>query len=424
MDGQDEFMTTVKSGVVGQAEQTRARYPDEEGYAEREGVRIFWERYGEREPTLLLMPPWSFGHSRVWKGQIPYFARHLRVVTFDARGTGRSDRPQDPSAYVVGEFVADALAVMDASATEKAVLAATSRSAQFELALAGEHPERVRAAVFVGPFIPLTAWPPFGIGLRIFDEPSRLRRRAIVLASLPRVLPLIPRSRSLRMLIRGTGLFEAVDVFNRVSWERDYAGFLAWFWSTLATAEAHSTKHVEDGVGWGLDTDPDTAAASWIAPQLSRTGVRELCGRVGCPVLVVHGGQDLASPIEWGEALATETGGRLQRIARSSHAVFGRWPVAFNLAVRDFIAEVDPASAVTLPPDDLPARDPTAFRPTGARRALFVSSPIGLGHAARDVAIARELRSLAPDLEIDWLAEDPVTRVLEAARERIHPASR
>ena len=57
------------------------------------------------------------------------------------------------------------------------------------------------------------------------------------------------------------------------------------------------------------------------------------------------------------------------------------------------------------------------------KRALMISSPIGLGHAQRDVAIARELRELVPGLQIDWLAQDPVTRVLEAAGERIHPAS-
>jgi predicted glycosyltransferase len=54
---------------------------------------------------------------------------------------------------------------------------------------------------------------------------------------------------------------------------------------------------------------------------------------------------------------------------------------------------------------------------------LYISSPIGLGHARRDVAIARELRALAPGLQIDWLAQDPVTRVLEEEGERIHPAS-
>jgi predicted glycosyltransferase len=58
------------------------------------------------------------------------------------------------------------------------------------------------------------------------------------------------------------------------------------------------------------------------------------------------------------------------------------------------------------------------------RRVLYVSSPIGLGHARRDVAIARELRRLVPGLEVDWLAQNPVTRVLEAEGERIHPMSR
>jgi predicted glycosyltransferase len=68
--------------------------------------------------------------------------------------------------------------------------------------------------------------------------------------------------------------------------------------------------------------------------------------------------------------------------------------------------------------------DATAHRPNGRPRALYISSPIGLGHARRDVAIAKELRQLVPDLEIDWLAQDPVTRVLEGEGERVHPASR
>ncbi|HET7029741.1 MAG TPA: glycosyltransferase [Candidatus Limnocylindrales bacterium] len=57
------------------------------------------------------------------------------------------------------------------------------------------------------------------------------------------------------------------------------------------------------------------------------------------------------------------------------------------------------------------------------RRALYLSSPIGLGHAMRDGAIADELRRLRPDLEIDWLAQEPVTTVLARRGERIHPLS-
>src|SRR6266540_6443301 len=101
-------------------EQSRARYPDEEGYVERDGVRIFYEVYGEGERTVLFLPTWSIIHSRHWKAQIPYFARHHRVLTFDGRGNGKSDRPTDPAAYAETEFAADALAVLDATETERA----------------------------------------------------------------------------------------------------------------------------------------------------------------------------------------------------------------------------------------------------------------------------------------------------------------
>lgn len=50
-------------------------------------------------------------------------------------------------------------------------------------------------------------------------------------------------------------------------------------------------------------------------------------------------------------------------------------------------------------------------------RVLFISGSIGLGHAARDLAIAGELRRLDPAIEIDWLAGDPARRLIEDARE-------
>jgi len=52
-------------------EQTRARYPDEEGFVDRDGVRLHYEVYGKGEPTLFFLPTWSIIHSRHWKMQIP-----------------------------------------------------------------------------------------------------------------------------------------------------------------------------------------------------------------------------------------------------------------------------------------------------------------------------------------------------------------
>ena len=105
-------------------EQTRAREPDATGAVIRDGVNLAYEIYGSGEPTVLLMPTWSIIHSRHWKMQIPYLARHCRVLVFDGRGNGRSDRPE--TGYEEREFAADALAVMDATATDRAILVALS----------------------------------------------------------------------------------------------------------------------------------------------------------------------------------------------------------------------------------------------------------------------------------------------------------
>jgi pimeloyl-ACP methyl ester carboxylesterase len=85
-------MATIEEALTATKEQTRARYPDQEGYVERNGVRLFYEVYGEGEPTIFLLPTWSIIHSRHWKLQIPYLARHFRVLTFDGRGNGLPPR--------------------------------------------------------------------------------------------------------------------------------------------------------------------------------------------------------------------------------------------------------------------------------------------------------------------------------------------
>ena len=76
----------------------RACQPITDGYVERDGVKIFYEVFGDGEPTVLLLPTWSIVHSRHWKMQIPYLSRHCRVITFDGRGNGRSDRPAEAEA--------------------------------------------------------------------------------------------------------------------------------------------------------------------------------------------------------------------------------------------------------------------------------------------------------------------------------------
>src|SRR6266516_6823485 len=104
----------------------RACQPVGDGYVERGGVKLHYEVFGTGEPTVVLLPTWSIIHSRHWKLQIPYLARHCRVLTFDGRGNGRSDRPAGVAAYLEDEFAADTLAVMDATGTERATLVGLS----------------------------------------------------------------------------------------------------------------------------------------------------------------------------------------------------------------------------------------------------------------------------------------------------------
>ena len=131
----------------GAPEQSRARYPESEGFVERDGQRLFYEVYGEGEETVFLLPTWSLLHSRHWKMQIPYFARHFRVLTMDGLGNGRSDRCRDPKRYRAVEFARDCLAVMDATGTERAVMVSLSAGAQYHARAGAPRPRAGRSAL-------------------------------------------------------------------------------------------------------------------------------------------------------------------------------------------------------------------------------------------------------------------------------------
>jgi pimeloyl-ACP methyl ester carboxylesterase/predicted glycosyltransferase len=378
-------------------EQTRARYPDESGYVERDGVRLYYEVYGSGEPTVLLLPTWSVIHSRHWKMQIPYLARHCRVLTFDGRGNGRSDRPREAAAYDEREFAADALAVMDVTETERAVIVGFSLGGQRGLLLAAEHPERIEGAVFIGPNF-------LGGG-----EP----------------LP----ERTVYDFDTEYDTDEGWAKHNRLHWLRDYRDWVEFFMTKMFT-EPHSTKPIEDAVSWGLETDAETMIATQEGRGLTPEESRALCQRVRCPVLVIHGGDDSIGSVSRGAAFAEQTGGELVVLDGSGHAPHVRDPVKVNLLLREFVALGTRWGNLPVPPDPLHWSADADKRlrrwvrgKSRRKRALYVSSPIGLGHAQRDAAIADELRKLHPDLEIDWLAQHPVTAVLEARGERVHPAS-
>jgi pimeloyl-ACP methyl ester carboxylesterase len=315
-------MATVLAPDRPRVETTRARQPDQTGFVERDGVRVFWERYGNGAPTVLLMPTWSLFHSRHWKLQIPYLARLFRVVTFDGRGNGRSDRPRESAAYADTEYVADALAVLEATSTDRAVMAGLSMGAGYTLRLAAEHPDRVLGAVFIGSSLPILDRPSDELESQVapsFDEPQT----------------------------------DDADwgKYNADYWRRDFPGFAAWFVGDKIFTEPHSTKQIEDGIGWTLETDPETLITVEYGPYLwppddwerapGEGRAMPFVRRVRCPSLVIHGEDDHISRWAVGERLAQELGAPLHTIAGGGHAPQARWPVLVNRTIRDFVRRLE-----------------------------------------------------------------------------------
>ena len=325
-------------------EPTRARYPDDAGYAERDGVRLFWEVYGSGDPTVLFVTPGPVAQSRLWKGQVPYLSRHARVLTFDGRGCGRSDRPDGVDAYRSEEMARDVLAVMDASDTGRAMVVTFSGGSRWTLWLLANHPERFAGGVFIGPYLPLTRWQPVETMRRTFGEPRRSRRALRMVVDTVAALPRSVRSPSYRRFARSVSLSEGVDMYNGPSWLRDQRAYVEWLMGTLNFAEPHSTRQIEDGIEWAMEADARTLVDWWQALDIvddallrDREQVLGCCERVRCPVLVIQGERDLAVPPEWGEALARATGGRFLTVAGCGHVPQARKPVAVNLALREFL---------------------------------------------------------------------------------------
>src|SRR5262245_1021315 len=97
----------------------------DEGFAQREGAQIAGKRYGDGNRTILFVPTWNLVDARVSRHQVSFLARYATVITYDPRGAGASGRPQ--TGYDFTDHAADAVAVLEATGTERATLITASR---------------------------------------------------------------------------------------------------------------------------------------------------------------------------------------------------------------------------------------------------------------------------------------------------------
>lgn len=110
-------------------------------FLDRDGVNIFFQHDGSGPPVLL-----SNGFSsttRMWRGQIDAFKDRYSILTWDMRGHGQSDSPEDPAAYSEALTVDDMAAILDHCGFERAVIGGLSLGGYMSMAFAATYPERV-----------------------------------------------------------------------------------------------------------------------------------------------------------------------------------------------------------------------------------------------------------------------------------------
>src|SRR4051794_36613622 len=229
------------------------------------------------------MPTWEIVDSRCWKFQLPYLARHGRVVTFDRR-VGSYDR------RVAAD---DALAVLDEAGIARAVVVAWCCAGE-ELILATEHPDRVAGLVLIAPDLLLT------------EDPA-----------------------------------EGWPEWDPDYWLSDWPGFVDFFFGR-AFPEPHSTKQLEDAFAWGTEADPRAIIlgidAVWPNDRESALG---LCAAVRCPTLVLQGSEDAVVGPERGAAVADAIpDASLVTLEGCGHAPHLRHPVITNRLIRDFAGKL------------------------------------------------------------------------------------
>jgi pimeloyl-ACP methyl ester carboxylesterase len=278
----------------------------------RDGVALGYDVYGNPaatdRPTILLLPTWTIIHSRFWKMQVPYLARHFHVVVYDGPGNGNSDRVTDPARYSPQSYAADAAAVLDACDVERAVAVGLSRGAWYALELAALRPETLAGLVLIGSALPLA---------------PALSQREEIIDHFVDPAPQNP---------------QGWDRYNLAYWHAHYPDFAQWFFDQVFS-EPHSTKGLEDAVAWAMKTGPSVLEAEAMQPPPDRP-VAELLSELRCPTLVVHGCDDQIQSHDIGVEAARLSNATLVSLDGSGHMPNLRDPVRFNLLLREFVDRV------------------------------------------------------------------------------------
>ena len=144
-----------------------------------DGVRIHYLDRGHGAPVLMIH---GFGSSAeehwVKTGMVERLARRWRVIAYDARGHGHSDKPHDPARYGLANMRADAVRLLDHLKIARARMVGYSMGGRITLEVLMRDPDRLSAIVLGG----------YGAGGQIATPGQRHRIAAALLAEDPAII--------------------------------------------------------------------------------------------------------------------------------------------------------------------------------------------------------------------------------------------
>jgi len=112
-----------------------------------DGTRIHYEVTGKSGATPVLMIQGLGASKNAWNLQRIAMATRFRIISFDNRGAGRSDKPTEP--FTLEQMADDALAVLDAAGIETAHVVGASMGGVISQIVAVKYPHRVRSLTLV-----------------------------------------------------------------------------------------------------------------------------------------------------------------------------------------------------------------------------------------------------------------------------------
>jgi pimeloyl-ACP methyl ester carboxylesterase len=239
-------------------------------------VRLHWEDSGGSGPPVLLIMGLGMNATGWWR-TIPVLS-DFRVLSFDNRGVGRSERVPGP--YTVAQMADDAVSVLDAAGVEAAHVYGISLGGMIAQEVALRHPSRVRALV-------LGATTPGGEAhVAAGDDVVAFVRLRAAMTAVQAVWASVPINYAARTRLEG-GQLIAEDIAQRLRFPVE----VEYYAAQLAAATGH-----------------DAAV-----------------DRIRAPTLVVHGEEDVLIPPANGERLAELIPG----------ADLSMWPGAAHLYFTD-----------------------------------------------------------------------------------------